>query len=145
MTTKSGPAGADIPGARPTEKGGTLWTPREYRKPHRDDHDHQGQIVVATPRRVRRRRSTRFTSAAVALLVVIGATTLLMLQRRAETRRRRRVKKVANGNFSLLGNSPQRANKDSNISGGYLPIILHLQRPTPQSQQQKNRKRRQSV
>jgi hypothetical protein len=46
MTTKSGPAGADIPGARPTEKGGTLWTPREYRKPHRDDHDHQGQLVI---------------------------------------------------------------------------------------------------
>jgi hypothetical protein len=46
MTTKSGPAGADIPGARPTEKGGTLWTPREYRKPHRADH---GQVIIAYP------------------------------------------------------------------------------------------------
>src|SRR5215204_7574283 len=65
-----------------------------------------------------------------------------MLQRRAETRRRRRVKKVANGNFSLLGNSPQRANKDSNISGGYLPIILPtLQRPS-RSRNNKNQKRK---
>src|SRR5215211_1241798 len=34
---------------------------------------------------------------------------------------------------------PQRANKDSNISGGYLPIILSLQRPS-RSRNNKNQK-----
>jgi hypothetical protein len=74
MTTKSGPAGADIPGARPTEKGGTLWTPREYRKPHRDDHDHQGQLVI-DPETGEESGSTRFTSAAVALAKLADSPT----------------------------------------------------------------------
>jgi hypothetical protein len=42
MTTESGPAGADIPGTWPTEKGGTLWTRESsapYAHPSTEEHD----------------------------------------------------------------------------------------------------------
>jgi hypothetical protein len=43
MTTKSGPAGADILGARPTEKWGNTVDTTRIAQPHREDHGHQDE------------------------------------------------------------------------------------------------------